>query len=314
MNLQFSADQRALLDALGKLVQRHAAAPAVPQRLQWSDALDAALRGAGFFDCITLGELGPVAAAAMVIELSRLAVCAELSASALVMPWLLPGHPGPAAVLWEDDRAPARFLPVARTVLRVQGGAVEFALLAEGDARAVDSLFAYPMGVLRAPASLRWQPVDGADVQRMRALWRVGVAAEIAGALAAALDAVLEHVKNRRQFGRPLGAFQAVQHRLAECATLVEGARWLALHAAGSASPCDAALAAGYAQDIARKVAYDLHQFMGAMGLTLEHPLHRWTYRTKLLCADLGGCERQYAAAAQAAWPAHGKALEGTPR
>ena len=41
---------------------------------------------------------------------------------------------------------------------------------------------------------------------------------------------------------------------------------------------------------------------MGAMGLTLEHPLHRWTYRVKLLRSDLGGAEMQFRAVADAAW------------
>ncbi len=41
---------------------------------------------------------------------------------------------------------------------------------------------------------------------------------------------------------------------------------------------------------------------MGAMGLTLEHPLHRWTFRVKLLRSELGGAERQFDAVAARAW------------
>jgi alkylation response protein AidB-like acyl-CoA dehydrogenase len=158
--------------------------------------------------------------------------------------------------------------------------------------------------VLGAADALAWKPLPGADVSRLRRAWQVGTAAETAGCLGAALDSVLDHVKERRQFGRPLGSLQAVQHRLAECATLVEGAKWLALKAADTGTPLDAATAAGFAQGIAKKVAYDLHQFMGAMGLTLEHPLHRWTYRTKLLSSDLGGTDRHMITVAEAAWPA----------
>ncbi|MBI2771318.1 MAG: acyl-CoA dehydrogenase [Burkholderiales bacterium] len=303
MRFEPNDDQRAFLDAVGKLVERQRAEPPVPERLQYSSGLEHALEEAGFFECMAIDELGSVAAASLVMELARLPQCAETVASALVAPWLCPTLPRPHALVWERSDAPVRFLPVAQTVIRIRDGQVEAARITPADVKPVDSLFAYPMGALRSPESLTWEPLPGADIARLRNAWRVGIAAEIAGCLDAALDSVLEHVKERRQFGRPLGAFQAVAQRLAECATLVEGAKWLALHAASSGTTLDAAAAAAYAQDVATRVAYDLHQFMGAMGLTLEHPLHRWTYRTKLLRSELGGPERQFVSAAQAAWP-----------
>jgi alkylation response protein AidB-like acyl-CoA dehydrogenase len=114
---------------------------------------------------------------------------------------------------------------------------------------------------------------------------------------------VLEHVRHRRQFGRPLGSFQAIQHRLAQAAGKIDGVRWLVLRAASTSQSGDALAASAQAQDIATQVSYDLHQFVGAMGLTLEHPLHRWTYRVKLLRAELGGAAAQFAQLADAAWP-----------
>ena len=303
MKFEPNDDQRALLDAVGKLVERQRATPALPERFQHSAELEQALEDSGFFEAMAIDELGPVAAAALVMELARLPLCAEAPASALVAPWLCPGLPRPYAVVWSRYDAPVRFLPVARTVIRVRESRVAVARIGPADVATVESLFAYPMGRLRAPASLAWEALPGADAQRLRDAWRTGVAAEIAGCLAAGLNAVLEHVRERRQFGRPLGAFQAVQHRLAECATLIEGAKWLALKAAGTGTTLDACIAAGTAQELVARVAYDLHQFMGAMGLTLEHPLHRWTYRAKLLRSDLGGAEQHLLAAADAAWP-----------
>jgi alkylation response protein AidB-like acyl-CoA dehydrogenase len=76
---------------------------------------------------------------------------------------------------------------------------------------------------------------------------------------------------------------------MAECAVLAGGVRWLALKAADSAEAGDAALAASHAQESGTRVAYDLHQMLGAMGMTLEHPLHLWTYRIKALLSELGG-------------------------
>jgi hypothetical protein len=51
----------------------------------------------------------------------------------------------------------------------------------------------------------------------------------------------------------------------------------------------DAAVAALQAQHGAAQIVYDVHQMLGRMGMTLEHPLHLWTYRLKALLAELGG-------------------------
>ncbi|MFA5488268.1 MAG: acyl-CoA dehydrogenase family protein [Candidimonas sp.] len=246
--------------------------------------------------------LGPVAAAAVVQALARLPFCTELGASALLAPYL--GLPRTTAVVGEDRAAPARFLAQATHAVAMDDGGVHVAQLSEGDAREAESLWAYPMGQLTAPDALTWQRIDHGSVSLVECLhlWRVSIAAEVAGCLSAALDSVVQHVSDRRQFGRPLGSFQGVQHRLANAAVSVEGVRWLALAAAARSVP--SSLAMGQAQLVVRQVAYDLHQFMGAMGLTLEHPLHRWTYRAKRLQSELGACERQFQSAARETWGA----------
>ncbi len=115
----------------------------------------------------------------------------------------------------------------------------------------------------------------------------------------AALDATVEHVSVRKQFGRPIGTFQALRHRLSECAVLTGGVRWLALRAAASGDAGDAALAALHAQDSATRLIYDTHQMSGAMGMTLEMDLHLWTYRMKALLSELGGRGGQAAVVAE---------------
>ena len=134
---------------------------------------------------------------------------------------------------------------------------------------------------------------------RVRTWLRVACAAEIAGLLQSAIDSTVEHLSVRKQFGRPLGSFQALRHRMAECAVLCGGVRRLALKAAGTGDAGDAALAALHAQDSATRVIYDVHQMMGAMGMTLEMPLHLWTYRMKALLSELGGRGGQSAAVAK---------------
>jgi len=304
MNLEFNPDQQAVLDAVERIARDYEGRPALgASHYETSAALQADLEEASVFDAVTTEELGPVAAAAMVQRLARLPQCVELVASALVLPVLAPALVRSCAVLWEGRTRAARWLPGARTVLCVRGDTAEAAVLAEGDVEALDSPFGYPVGRLRAPDTLAWQAMD-LDAGELRRLWRVGVAAELTGNLDAGLQSVVAHVRDRRQFGRPLGAFQVVQHRLAHAAVHVEAARGLTLQAAFTGNDADALAALGAIQQAATTITYDLHQFMGAMGLTLEHPLHRWTTRAKMLRVDLGGTPAQLQALADLTWGA----------
>ena len=141
------------------------------------------------------------------------------------------------------------------------------------------------------------------DVAEITRAWRVAMAAEAAGLLGAALASTVTYVSERKQFGRPLATFQGMRHRLAEDQVMTNTVYWLAMRAAGTGSQADAAMALHHAQEAAKRVCYDYHQFLGGMGMTLEHPLHLWTYRLKLLTAELGGRGAQGLAAAEALWP-----------
>jgi alkylation response protein AidB-like acyl-CoA dehydrogenase len=96
------------------------------------------------------------------------------------------------------------------------------------------------------------------------------------GAVEGACRLTREHVTTRVQFGRPLARMQAVAHRLAE----MECARVLLEVAASAAldlSPARVAAAAALLDPIATTVARSAHQLHGAMGITHESPLHRYT-------------------------------------
>ena len=104
--------------------------------------------------------------------------------------------------------------------------------------------------------------------------------AEMIGAAQRILDLAVEHAKTRVQSGRPIGAFQAIQHACADLARGVESARPLVLHAAWKAQeglPCETetAMAKSYAGDACLAVARKAHQIFGAIGYCDEHPLHR---------------------------------------
>jgi alkylation response protein AidB-like acyl-CoA dehydrogenase len=165
------------------------------------------------------------------------------------------------------------------------------ALVPPNATESVASIYAYPMGRLTEPVPL--MPLSPRDAAVVRKWLRVALAAEAAGLIQAGIDRAVEHLNVRKQFGRPLGSFQALRHRLAECAVLAGGVKWLALKAASTADDGDAALAAFHAQESGTRISFELHQMLGAMGMTLEHPLHLWTYRLKALLSELGGRDAQ---------------------
>lgn len=293
MNFQPNEEQLAFLGALDKLLAQDKAEAVDGRRSFFSAGLDAALESSGLLDAAGLEEFGVVAAALLVDEVSRLPVIVEAGASAFVRPVVCPEWPRPLAVIAGAIDRPARFLCEARSVLFIGERETRIAALGPGDCAPTDRFFAYPMGRLVDPDECHGRAAKCGDRDEVRRLLQIAIACEIAGALQGALDSVTEHVKNRRQFGRPLGSFQGVQHRLAGSATSIAACRLLARKAADVGRAEDALLALGYAQDCAPRILYDLHQFMGAMGLTLEHPLYRWTYRVKLLVSELGGASRQ---------------------
>lgn len=269
-------------------------------RYDYGTALDAQLEENGFFEAAREPDLGTVAATLMVYESAQVPVCFECGATSLIRPFLGREVPRPLAIVVDDAPGPVRYLPNARGIVSISGGKVTYAALPQGAAQGVESLYAYPMGTVDLTA-LDWEDID-TDAGELRSLWQVATAAELTGVLKAGIDAVIRYVSERKQFGQPLGAFQGVQHRLAGAAVEVEGAKWMTLRAAHSRSAQDAACALGYIQGMATRIGYDLHQFMGAMGLTLEHPLHRWTYRARLLRAELGGSSAAYLDYARERW------------
>jgi hypothetical protein len=118
-------------------------------------------------------------------------------------------------------------------------------------------------------------PVPATDV----ALWLTLDAFWLLGAAGTALERTVEHLRTRRQFGRPLANFQGVRLRVAECVTLLEGLRelcWFTLwrqHAAPADATVDALALRTVALEAVGAVFAAAHQFHGAVGFSLEHDL-----------------------------------------
>ena len=304
MQLSLNEDQVQILDFIDSLAKPYATVPMHDISFALtSDELDGALVENGFLDVMAVEELGPVTAALVVERLARLPFAVEAAASSLVRPLIDPDLPRPLCLVQEGAlRKPVRFLKAGATVVVVGESGVRSFTASEAQVRVAgdEVLYGYPVAFLNeVPGDARVHDVAADEVLRA---WRVALAAEAAGLLAAALESVKTYVSERKQFGRPLATFQAMRHRLAEAQVVTNGVYWLALRAAGTGTAGDAALAALHAQEAAKRVGYDYHQFLGAMGMTLEHPLHLWTYRLKLLTAELGGRGAQALAAADAIW------------
>lgn len=121
------------------------------------------------------------------------------------------------------------------------------------------------------------------------ALLRAG---QMAGALETTLQLAITHVKERRQFGRALGQFQALQQQLAVLAEETAAAGCAALAACQAADRGDAAFEIAAAKLRANRAAAQAtaiaHQVHGAIGFTREHTLHRFTLRLLAWRAEFG--------------------------
>jgi alkylation response protein AidB-like acyl-CoA dehydrogenase len=123
---------------------------------------------------------------------------------------------------------------------------------------------------------------------------RTAISAEILGICQRALDMTLEYVKDRKQFGVPVGSFQAVSHRCAQMLLATESLRSAAYYAAWACDadperlPEAAALAAACAGDAGREVTSSAIQAHGGIGFTWEADVH-WLFKRAQLDALLVG-------------------------
>jgi alkylation response protein AidB-like acyl-CoA dehydrogenase len=115
----------------------------------------------------------------------------------------------------------------------------------------------------------------------------VAISTELVGVAQRAMEMAVEYAKDRQQFGRPIGAYQAVSHRCAQMLLEVESARSAALYAGWAADhepeslALAAAMAKSYASDAGWRVTASALQVHGGIGFTWEHDLHFFLKRAK---------------------------------
>jgi alkylation response protein AidB-like acyl-CoA dehydrogenase len=172
--------------------------------------------------------------------------------------------------------------PAARTAHLVEGSAVR-------PVTAVDPTRRF--GTVEAGGGEALDGDAGAAIDRAL----VAVSADLVGVCRRALEMSVEYVKERKQFGVPVGTFQAVQHRAAQMLLDTEGGRAAALFAAWTADaepdrlPRAAAMAKAWCSDAGRAVTGSAIQLHGGIGFTWEADVHWLFKRAQLDAALLGG-------------------------
>lgn len=313
MIFDFTDDQRAFADSVGALLER-AAGPSALRTAWASGARDQGLwdelRKIGLIGLLIDDELGGAGARAVdgALALEQVgyhAVAAPVAENAFVLPLLLRGNDDVAARSWQQDVAGGTATIASVTEadgIAAHASEAEAFLLIEGDAvhlvprdevtveRVESSDPSLGLGIVTATIGAESVIAPGRRaVLRFRAVHAMSSALTLVGTTQRLLDMTRRHVLERHQFGRQLGSFQAIKHRLADVAVGIEAARSLAWYAAyaseheqdqfysaalcAKASASSAAAAAGVA-------ALQLH---GGIGFTWEHDLHLFLQRARAL-------------------------------
>jgi alkylation response protein AidB-like acyl-CoA dehydrogenase len=245
------------------------------------------------------------------VELTILAE--ELGYAVAPLPFLANAAAGLALQHAGSDAQRERWLPgIASGEARGAAGLARdgvAALVPDADSAAVIVLLGDGDGVVLEPSQCELEPVDSIDQTRRYArvtapdgageplggdvagaLHRIAtvVAAEIVGVAQRAMEMSVAYARERRQFDRPIGAYQAVSHRCADMLRDVEGARSLAYWASWAADaepdtlPLAAAMAKAQASDAGWSVTSSALQVLGGIGFTWEHDLHFLLKRAKV--------------------------------
>ncbi len=116
---------------------------------------------------------------------------------------------------------------------------------------------------------------------------RIGIGAQMIGVAQGALDATLRYVKERQQFGKPIGEFQGVQFQLADMATQLEAARLMVYNAArlkdaGLSFTHEAAMAKLFASEAANRITGQAVELFGGYGYSREYPVEKFYRDAKI--------------------------------
>ena len=182
-------------------------------------------------------------------------------------------------------------LPTADVVVTFDGSGAQLAPAPEVEFEPFDAIDATRSYGLVSDAGGERLP---GDVDSGRDRLAVAIAAELTGIAQRTLEMAVEYARERKQFGRPIGAYQAVSHRCAAILLATEESRSLAYYAAWTADaepeslPMAAAMAGARAADAGWESPASALQVFGGIGFTWEHDLQFWLKRGRVAGRMLG--------------------------
>ncbi len=323
MWFSFSDDQKMLRDTVREILQRECAPDVV--RAAWNRRTEGAhavwdtLAETGVIGMTASEEVGGMAMS----EIDLVLLLEETGYAALPGPivdtvavgiplleavgtphqkerWLGPAMTGEARIvlsLGEDPMVP--HAASADVLIAERGGAAYCVPIADVSVvpeQSVDRT--RELARVSFDSSAPYRMRDDVDMATLLGLARaraaLGTAAQLAGLCRRMLDMAVQYAKDREQFGKPIGAQQAVKHRLANALIEQEFARPMVYRAAWSMANAaqdaeiDVSLAKIYAGRAAKFVAKEALQVHGAIGYTIECDLHMWMKRAWALSAAHG--------------------------
>jgi alkylation response protein AidB-like acyl-CoA dehydrogenase len=324
MDFRFSEEQ----ESLRELAREILAAEVTPERIKAVEADDSGFdretwarlgeanllglavpeahggMGMGFFElCVLLEEVGRAVAAVPVIPTLVLGALpiddgAPVTARAEGDDWVLDGvrQHVPAVHLAARVLVPAE-TPTGEAVFLLDPEAAGISRVRRQTSRK-EPLFELRLEGIRVPGSDVLEGEGIGDWIRERAA--VATAAMQVGVSGRSLQITTDYVKQREQFGAPLGALPAVQHRCADCYIDLESMRWVTWNAAwklADEKPAsrDAAVAKFWAADAGSRIATATQHLHGGIGVDLDYPIHRYFLWTKALELSLGSATPQLA-------------------
>ena len=320
MDVRLSAEQQALCDSAAQVV-RDLGPSAVGQLddAERTAKLDAAVTAAGWRELRAAEDAGSPWASAVEVCLVAEQLARGLADTPFTGPTLAAdlrrrGGTGDAVeretVALRADLAAVAEATDADAVAVDAAGARRALVLAREDAGWVIATVAVAPAALRVdltrPAaaidgpstSAGGRPLGADDLQAVAALGLAMTCADLVGTMQGALELACGYAAERRQYGQPVGEFQAVQHLLADAHVATEGARSATLHAAWAVDalpPAEAVLAGSvakaYAARAARTVCETAIQVHGGIGNTWECLAHVHLRRALLSAEVFGGVD-----------------------
>ena len=292
----YSDDQRELAASVRRYAERHLGDDAVRGEIHemptpwWKGLAELGVLALG-----TEGAGGALEVAAVCEELGRAAAPGPLAATFVAGQLLSPEEAAPVvdgdAVVALGEAPLLPWAPVAGVVIELSGAEAWLADV-RGPVEEVATTAGEPWGRVTLE---RRRPLDG--VAPALALGDVALAAYLVGLARRLLDVSVAYAADRRQFGKAIGDFQAVAHRLADVELAARAAAALVRTAAGSfddgVDPTGpAAMARLSATRAALAAGYQAHQVHGAMGFTVEGPVAHLSHRARQVSLHVPGPAR----------------------